>query len=276
MNSCLARIFQWFLPPGVNYRETLMRAETFDLVYFCQLGTWTGPFVALFSGKMVTHMGLMWKHPVSGELYVFESVRHKDDARDIASGGRKHLGVRLTSLETKLRRPDERYFVCIQKIDIDSPRHRLECTQKLDRFIMSHTNIQFEQNVSSFFFNQWPVSWNPYCREDTSSLFCSELVALALRECGLLIGVDNVSAVWPSMFWDCQFILVPGASLSTHKWLVQVSADPVVWNAPATTAIAAPIKAPTPQEILADLERRSKSGEHVLVHLLTYAKSPDQ
>lgn len=221
MNGCLSWLFTWFLPPQLAYEEALRRATTLDLVYFCQLGTWTGPFVALFSGKMITHMGVLWRHPRTGKLWVLESTRHEDNAGDLLQNGRVHTGVRLTSLEEKLQHPSERYFVCVQPVILTRDK-RERAERVFNQFIQETNGIQFEQDVSSFLLAQLPENWRFHRGEDTSSLYCSELAALALRECGLLPGVNNVSRVWPSMLYTCQLQLGPDAHLSPHKFLISM------------------------------------------------------
>ena len=221
MNGCLSWVFSWFLPPQVSYEHAKLRISTLDLVYFCQLGTWTGPFVALFSGKMITHMGVVWRHPETKELYVLEAVRHPDTAADMVDGGRVHQGVRLVSFHEKLQHPTDRYFVCVQPIIMErAVRERAE--RAFNRFILEENNVPFETSPACFFLTQLPGNWRLHRGEDTSTLFCSELAALALRDCGLLRGVSNVSAVYPSMLYSCELTLEHGAVLSGHKFLVRM------------------------------------------------------
>lgn len=240
MNSCLSWLFSWLLPPEVAYAEACRRTCSLDLVYFCQLGNWTGPFVAFFSGKLITHMGVAWRHPQTNELYVLESVRHPDTAGDVVNDGRVHTGVRLVSFREKLRNPSDRYFVCVQPIIMERAlRERAE--ERLAKFILEENSVPFERNVSCFWLAQLPRSWRLHAREDTASLFCSEMAALALRDCGLLRGVDNVSTVWPSMLYNCQLQLEPGAHLCADKFMVRMDRRPLLRRrAPAPPLLPPP------------------------------------
>lgn len=224
MGSCLTRLFSEVVP-GVSYTEAQRRIRSFDLVYFCHLGTWTSPFVAMISGKMITHMGIMYREPANGELYVLESVRHADTACDVASHGTVHTGVRLVPLQSKLNDPSGRYFVCIQHIEMDAAtRDRAEAL--LPNFIRQHVNIPFEAHARCFLTSHLNRNSWFYTPEDTSSLYCSELAALTLRSCGLL-SIGNVSGVWHTYFWAHQLTLERGARLSRDKFMVAMNFDRV-------------------------------------------------
>lgn len=221
----------------------MLRISSLDLVYFCQLGTWTGPFVALFSGKMITHMGVVWRHPTTKELYVLEAVRHPDTAADMVDHGQVHTGVRLVSFREKLQHPTDRYFVCVQPIIMErTVRERAE--RQFNRFILEKNNVPFETHPLCFFLAQLPDEWRLHRGEDTNTLFCSELAALALRDCGLLRGVSNVSAVYPSMLYSCALTLEHGAVLSHHKFLVRmersIGADTDMFRRPTQQALPSP------------------------------------
>ena len=194
MNGCCGWLFHQFLPEGISYERAKLRVQTFDLVYFCQLENWTGPFVAFFSGKMCTHMGVLirGRPDVRGnaELYVLESIRHADNAGDISRSGQIHTGVRVVSLSEKLQHPEERYYVYVQPVLMDKATRRA-AEAKLWPFIYEHNTTPFEEHFSTFLLAPLNRPWG-HGEEDTSSLFCSELVALTLRTCGLL-DVDNVS-----------------------------------------------------------------------------------
>lgn len=237
MDGCFSWLFHLVLPDGISYTEAKRRIRSFDLLYFCQLGTWTGPFVALISGKMVTHMGVAYRDPQSGELYVLESVRHADTACDVADHDRRvHTGVRLVSLSGKLNDTRGRYFVCVQPVLME-PRIRERAEAAFPEFIRKHVNIPFEQHPLCFLTAHLNRAWWGYTREDTKSLFCSELVALALRECGLLPGVDNVSAVWHTYFWCNQVMLTPGATLSAKKFMIAMNREQLTTNVAAAAAV---------------------------------------
>lgn len=219
MNACLACLFGWFGPYQVGYDEANRRAQTFDLVYYFDVNTWTQPLVSLFGGKLITHMGMLWRHPATRQLYVLESVRHNANIPDIAAGGRVHAGVRLVPFDRSLA--DSNIFVCVQTVTMETECRR-QATLRLDAFIQRWVGTPFDDHLGDYFFNQLPASWFPNRHhENTSSLFCSETVALALRECDLLHGVENVSEVWPSMFWDGQFELAQGAVLTRSRYMVR-------------------------------------------------------
>lgn len=219
MNTCLACLFTWLGPYQVAYDEANRRAQTFDLVYYFDLNTWTQPLVSLFGGKLITHMGMLWRHPETRQLYVLESVRHNTGIPDIAAGGRAHAGVRLIPFDRSLA--DGNIFVCVQTVTMDTECRR-QATLRLDAFIQRWVGAPFDNHLGTYFFNQLPREWFAHRHhEDTSSLFCSETVALALRECDLLHGVENVSEVWPSMFWDGQFELTSGAVLTHNRYMVR-------------------------------------------------------
>lgn len=224
MDGCCSCLFRWALPDGLPYELARLRVQTFDLVYFCQLGTWTGPLVAMFGGRWATHMGLLirGRPDVRGdtELYVLEAVRHGDSSRDISRSGDIHTGVRVVSLREKLNHPTDRYYVYVQPVLMPADV-RTRAEPLLWPFIYRHNATPYETKFLTF-----PTA--PLNRsatrdaEDTTSLFCSEIVALALRECGLL-QVDNVSRVWHTMFLNGELHLSGGARLDMHGFYIRLN-----------------------------------------------------
>lgn len=233
MDSCFSWLFNMFVPAGIPYESAKLRAQTFDLVYFCQMSKWTAPFITLFSGKLITHMGIIWKDPSNGELYLFESVRNQDTSKDVLTGN-VHAGVRLVSLAEKVNRPTESYFICIQPIQMTSHKRR-EAEPLFEAFIRTHIGVPFEQRPSTMVRSLLSPSTYGYTPEDVHSLFCSELVALTLRQCNLL-SIDNVSCVWITAFWGCQLMLHADATLSGHKFWIQMG----------TASVALPLPLPLP------------------------------
>jgi len=262
MGTCLSYLSAWCLPEGIPYAEAKKRIASFDLVYFCQLDTWTGPWVALFGGKLITHMGVCVRDEATGNIFVLESVRHADTSCDVADHERVHTGVRLVRLEETLRHRLDTAFICVQPI-LMSESVRREAEAQLPEFIRRHVNVPFESSPSCFVRAQLDRGWWGYAREDTSSLFCSELAALTLRCCGLLTGVTNVSAIWHTMFWTSQLTLCHGARLSEQKYYVQMlprrhrkrvapqRAPPPAFLAAVPAPAPAALAATPPDELLA-------------------------
>ena len=258
MDACFSWLFSMFTPNGVPYEIAKQRFHTFDLVYFCQLSKWTAPFITLFSGKFVTHMGMIWKDPTTSELYLFESVRNSDTSQDVAFGGRVHAGVRLVLLAEKINRPTESYFICVQSITMTDHKRR-DAEPRLYDFIQRYINTPFEQNPTTMLRSCLSPQTYGYTPEDTTSLYCSELVALALRECNLL-SIDNVSGVWITAFWSCKLMLNSGAQLMAQKTWIQLCTATVSLP-PIPTAIPSKTPAPTQKistqdELMSELMRR--------------------
>lgn len=247
MDACFSWFFSMFLPTGVPYEIAKQQLHSFDLVYFCQMSKWTAPFITFFSGKFVTHMGMIWKDPTSGELYLFESVRNQDTSQDVASGGRVHAGVRLVSFAEKINRPTESYFICVQSITMTDHKRR-EAEPRLYDFIRRYINTPFEQNPTTIVRSCLSPHSYGYTPEDTTSMYCSELMALALRECRLL-SIDNVSGVWITAFWSCKLMLNSGAQLMYQKLWIQMCTASVT-TFPSTPA-AITSKPPPPTQTLA-------------------------
>lgn len=227
MDGCCSYLFRWALPEGLSYERAQLRVRTFDLVYFCEFSTWMGPFITMFGGRWATHMGMLIRGrpdvPGDEELYVLEAVRHGDDERDISRSGDVHTGVRVVSLRERLKYPTDWYYVYVQPVHI--PEHtRTKAESKLWPFIYEHNATPYEERPSSFALaplnRQFGVD-----AEDLRSLFCSELVALALRVCGLL-DVTNVSLVWHTMFLNCELHLSGGSRLDVRGYYIRMNKAP--------------------------------------------------
>lgn len=255
MDGCCGWLAGWFLPPQVSYEHARSRVRSFDLVYFCQFSKWTGPFVALFSSRMITHMGMVWKHPTTRELYLLEAIRNPDSAPDVLTGSH-HTGVRLISFRDMLRDQTHGPIVCIQPIMMEAEM-RKQAEARLANFIITKNGVPFEDSKSVYFLARLPRSWKRlHAHEDIRTLFCSELVALALRDCGLL-HIDNVSAVIPTTLYECELVLQPGAHLSGNKFLVRAGTAPLL---PPRVEVV-PADAPAAVEIsVEELARRLEKG----------------
>lgn len=259
MDGCFGWLARWLLPPEITYEEAQQRVCSLDLVYFCQFSKWTGPFVAAFSARMITHMGVAWRHPDTQELYLLESIRNGDSAPDVITGT-VHTGVRMVSFRNVLNDGTHGPFVCIQPVKMTRAlRERAE--EAFNHFILRVNGVPFEQHFTSYLFTQLPRSWRLHMDEDTSSLYCSELAALALRDCGLLRGVDNVSCVFPSTFYTCQLVLEPGARLSANKFLIRPGTAPRLPppRARPEESAAAAAAGPSLEDMLATLKSSRSS-----------------
>lgn len=258
MGCCLVRLVQWWLPPAIPYDQAKARIRSLDLVYFLHLDVWTSPLVMLASGAMISHMGVIWRHPHTGELFLLESVRSEDTLGDVVQGGRRHTGVRLVRLQDKLTRQEGGYYVCVQPIHIEEGRPEAETI--FNRFIIEENGVPFEQNWSSFTLAQLPDDWRLHAGEDTTSLYCSELAALALRTCRVIPDIPDVSAVWPPTLYDCQLRPRSGVQLSVHKFLIQMhSSVPIPVQAPPPPSPSV-VVVPVAQQLDAILQTLSRKS----------------
>lgn len=259
MGCCLARLVQFWLPPAIPYDQAKTRTRSLDLVYFLHPGVWTSPLVMLTSGAMISHMGVVWRHPRNGELFLLESVRSEDTLGDVVQGGRRHTGVRLVHLRDKLNRQEGGYYVCVQPIEMETTI-RAEAEEIFNRFIIDENGIPFEQTWSSFALAQLPDDWRLHAAEDTTSLYCSELAALALRTCRVIPDIPDVSAVWPPTLYDCQLRARQGAQLSVHKFLIQMNSSVPIAAAPPATEKPSVVVVPSDQDIESVLQTLSRKS----------------
>ncbi|KAK3273858.1 hypothetical protein CYMTET_17930 [Cymbomonas tetramitiformis] len=177
-------------PPAeatVTYSELLPQLQTGDLVLFSG-ATVSGAVIKLFSNSRFSHVGIVIKdvHEFDpDEAFVWESSTNKAGLTDVVSGEVRH-GVELLSLEAKVNSGwyDE---VAIRHLMVPEDKRRgiattLRRIQKewqgrpyeISRLEMLNAIVDIE-GVKMF-----------ENTKDLSSLFCSELVAEAYMELGLL------------------------------------------------------------------------------------------
>jgi len=232
MAGCLSCLFWWALPPSLPFATAKLRMKTFDLVYFCYLSTWSNPFVALFAGKVTTHMGMVVRY--QDKIYLLEAIRNKDAIVDVLAGdGKPHTGVRLINFERLITEQRESYYIYVQPVEMTADA-REQATERLWPFIRKFNHHPFEPFPDSFVTAALNAPFGHH-REDLAGLFCSELCALALRDCGLLT-VDNVSAVWHTTFLSCLLLLERGARLSQEGFYVRRSPQPLAAPPPMFSA----------------------------------------
>jgi hypothetical protein len=236
----LRSLVQWLVAPSdaVEYTEAAARLRTFDLVYFFSLARPMNYVIWLFGGKPFTHMGMLVVDPRDNELYVLESVAHRDCTpdvlcqrhcvRDAPGGGGDspppllHNGVRLVSLRTRmLDQSSNAWLVWVQRLHMSDTR-RAQCAALLGDFMHRVDAMHYEQRPSCIALAPLNAPPGTGDSEDTTSYYCSELVAAAYRSCGLS-AVANVSNVWHSAFLDREpgLLLQHGAALEAGGFYIR-------------------------------------------------------
>jgi hypothetical protein len=260
----LRALVRWFTLPSdaLSYEAAAHRMRTFDVVYFFSLARPMNYVIWLFGGKPVTHVGMAVVDPRNGEVYILESVSHVDrtpDAlctenclRTAPCGSHRvfHNGVRLVSLRQRmLDTSSQAWLVWVQPLHV-TETVRTQCAARLSDFLASTHAAHYEQRPACMLLA--PLNAPPGCGpgEDTSSYYCSELVAAAYRHCGLS-AVENASNVWHSAFLDREpgLRLQLGAHLDDGGFYVGIPAT--VSSLPPPPPPSQPPPPPPPQPLAA-------------------------
>ncbi len=159
--------------------------------------------IVLFSGKSLfssiirltqsplkwTHIGVVVKDINTGFLYLFQST-FETNPPDCSSGQFiSKTGPKLTLLKTVLDNYDG-HAIAFRKLN--RPSNAFHTQRKYEesfwfyfkRFFEKHGSKAYEQSYLELFNAAWSRNPSP----DTSSLFCTELVAQMFMEFGLLNG----------------------------------------------------------------------------------------
>jgi len=246
LGALIAWLMRLFFPAGMAYTEARAQIQTFDLVYFCELASWTGCPIAVFGGKIVTHMGLAVR--VHDEIYLLESVNHAGNSLDVLSaGGGVHTGVRLVSLHHELTNAAHNYYVWVQPIEMTTENRR-SAEQALWPLMKQLDGVAFERHRFAAFRSMCDAPPGVGALTDTSSFYCSELVAHVLRQCGLL-RVSNVSNITPAHFLAGGMTL-SNAVLTTAGFYLKIErlCDHVVVDASRVSAAVAAASPVIPHE----------------------------
>lgn len=196
--------------------------DTCDLVYFmCR--TWSGILICCMTCTQVSHVGVVVTlnsavgHVPRGK-YMLECVWHKDNAYDYLSQSYGRAGVRLVNVYEKLYTTRNEY--------IDVTVHRMLRINTLDRPTMAAHIVQWllRQGPMSYHASAYSLamSWLDFPGaslirpKPVYSYICSELVARAYVEAGILPTTCACEEITPGDFYYGSIVLERG-SLSANQ-----------------------------------------------------------
>jgi hypothetical protein len=172
--------------------------NTGDLVLFRGATPWS-EVVRWFSWSNESHVGLADR--TEAGLFIFESVRNIDGTRDLITDTVRN-GVRLVEFAAR----SEAMFVdqCCDMLDVSivrltaSPAQLNQFQQRLWSYECQVAGRAYERDAYTIVASQFPLLLGPNVN-DESTMFCSELVAAALRETGVFPAQTISSRVTHAM-----------------------------------------------------------------------------
>jgi hypothetical protein len=168
---------------SVSELAALVRAG--DLVLFRGATPWS-ELIRVFTWNNESHVALADR--TEAGLFIFESVKNIDGVQDIITNEVRN-GVRLVEFGARA----EAMFVnqCCEMLDVSvvrlhcSPQQLRQFQERLWAFQYKVAGRPYERDAFSIVASQFPLVLGRN-QDDESSMFCSELVAAALRETGVL------------------------------------------------------------------------------------------
>ena len=174
----------------ISAKEFSLLGETGDIILFKSKNI-VGSMQRVFSLSDYDHVALVYKYP-SGELAFLEST--------------KDNGVDLCYWDDFLAYDWEScyYKLAYRKLEIDQ---KDKVNEKIDLFIRSVLGKKFGIGAKKIFsrFTGWQAG--------DERFFCSELVARAYQEIGILNGEKSASSYWPGDFSERGRTSFTGAKL---------------------------------------------------------------
>lgn len=175
----------WHGPTSMHRLLPMM--NTGDL-FFSRNRSLIGELIRWGTWDNYTHV-MMADRVSADHLFVFESVRSVDGVYDLMTHQQRN-GVRVCEADQRLRamfahQQQDQIQVCLIKLQVPNDQVRADIATRLHTFELSVAQREFEQQRLSMIAAQLPLLFglNP---QDESTFFCSELVAAAMRECGIL------------------------------------------------------------------------------------------
>jgi hypothetical protein len=161
----------------VKYETIRSKLQSGDIVLFSgKGGLSTG--IKWFTASRWSHLGMVVR-PLDFDVVLLWEASPITDIKDIQSG-KIHKGVRLVALSERIQTYEGE--VAIRLLEVQRNPKMLEALNRLRRELK---NRPFEKDVIELLKSAWdgPLGDNV---ADLSSLFCSELVAEAYQQMGLL------------------------------------------------------------------------------------------
>lgn len=157
---------------------------------------------ALWTGSVWSHTGIAWRHPVTGELFVLDSGRYKDDVTGLTS---VNPVTPVTSVRRKLydgifRIPFDRWLHINRRQYIG--HLKLRCSTTIDNKLVSAMDQVWArlEKCSKDSNTRWVynVCSSPYTKPLYKGKYiCYELSVILLQECGIMAKINHPSSYTP-------------------------------------------------------------------------------
>jgi len=203
-----------------NYSEIRPKLKTGDVVLF-QSGKWWSPgtlAIRLGTWSRWSHVGMI-VHLRKWDLVLLLESNTSDSMTDITIG-QGHKGVQLLSFSEVVRKYQGK--IAIRQLEFDDPPDEDSVNQPIAKFRRSIKSAPYEKKLLEMALIPFRFAWD-VLKPDKSSLFCSELVAEALKELGVLNLENRPSSTFaPKDFQDDTPNPLPikaGAKLGDEIWI---------------------------------------------------------
>ena len=167
--------------------------QTGDILAFAGRG-WVSRRIALqtctpcqlLRGRWISHVGICAAVDSRSEAYLFESTTMVDEPCAIT-------GNRIDGVQAHW--PDRRVAKCEGKVWLLRTRKHLAAAvrRRLGRFLQSCLGTPYDV-PQALLSGTWLLNLTEFDAEDTSKLFCSEYVRLALEDAGIV--ADTNASIW--------------------------------------------------------------------------------
>jgi len=174
---------------------------------------WRARLIQWFTRCAYSHVGLVYRQPITHKLYLLESVGQSDSLRCALANTtqRSRSGVRLVSLEDRLSRylleqntAWAKIRICVIKSVVVKPATRERAHMMLDDFVGRVISAGYEDSAVHLLHNSLPALMStPDPLDQLREYNCAELVACALQQMRIYNAELNAShALVPRNFLD--------------------------------------------------------------------------